>query len=71
MPSTGLHLLSFMISVAPFEGEVGFWPWRSGPWAKLHHGQSILLPGCGCGAGERGLRAAPSRGRVAEASFPA
>jgi hypothetical protein len=67
----GLHLLSSMMSVELFEGEVGFQPRCRHPRGKHHRGQSILLPCCGCGKGERGPHAAPSGGRVAKASFPA
>jgi hypothetical protein len=69
MPSTGLRLLSFVMSMVTFEGEVGFRPWCCDPWEKHRCGRSVLLSCCGCGGGERGLCAVPSRGRAAEASF--
>jgi hypothetical protein len=53
MPSTSFHLLSFVMSMTPFEGEVGFRPQDRRPRGKHHRGQSVLLPCCCCGGGER------------------
>jgi hypothetical protein len=73
MSSMGLRPLPFVTNMASLGGEVGFRPRRRYPWGKPHRGLqgwSILHPLVGCGGSERGPRAAPSGGRVAEASFP-
>jgi hypothetical protein len=57
----GLHRLSFVVSVTPLGGVVGFRSWSRRPQGKPHRGWSVLLPCCGYGGDERGPRATPSR----------
>jgi hypothetical protein len=57
----GLRWLTFVVSVMPLGGVVGFWPRHRRPQGKPRRGWSVLLSYCCCGGGERGTRAVPSR----------
>jgi hypothetical protein len=52
MPSMGLRWLTFVVSVMPLGGVVGFWPRHRRPQGKPRRGWSVLLSYCCCGGGE-------------------